>query len=59
MRFMLAAAGISTEGPLGGLKVQGAVVVFSNTMQTWLEDDDPALARTMARLDRELRRGER
>jgi hypothetical protein len=28
-------------------------------MQTWLEDDDPALARTMARLDRELRRGER
>lgn len=59
MRFMLAAAGVSTEGPLGGLKVQGAVVVFSNTMQTWLEDDDPALARTMARLDRELRRGER
>jgi hypothetical protein len=55
----LAAAGISTEGPLGGLKLQGAVIVFSNTMQTWLDDDDPALARTMARLDRELRRGER
>ena len=59
MRFMLAAAGISTEGPLGGLKLQGAVIVFSNTMQTWLDDDDPVLARTMARLDRELRRGER
>lgn len=58
-RFMLAAAGISTEGPLGRLKLQGAVIVLSNTMQTWLEDDDPALARTMARLDRELRRGER
>ena len=28
-------------------------------MHTWLDDDDPALARTMARLDRELRRGER
>jgi hypothetical protein len=28
-------------------------------MQTWLRDDDPTLARTMARLDRELRRGER
>jgi hypothetical protein len=28
-------------------------------METWLEDDDPALARTMARLDRELRKGER
>jgi AcrR family transcriptional regulator len=59
MRFMLAAAGISTEGALSGLKLQGAVIVFSNTMQTWLEDDDPTLARTMARLDRELRRGER
>jgi hypothetical protein len=56
MRFMLAAAGISTEGPLGGLKLQGSVIVFANTMETWLEDDDPALARTMARLDRELRR---
>jgi AcrR family transcriptional regulator len=58
-RFMLAAAGISTEGPLGGLKLQGAVIVYANTMRTWLDDDDPTLARTMARLDRELRRGER
>ena len=58
-RFMLAAAGISTEGPLGLVKLQGAVVVFANTLETWLEDDDPALAKTMARLDRELRRGER
>ncbi len=59
MRFMLAAAGINTEGPLGTVKLQGAVLVYSNTMRTWLEDDDPTLARTMARLDRELRRGER
>jgi AcrR family transcriptional regulator len=59
MRFMLAAAGINTEGPLGSLKLQGAVIVYSNTMRTWLNDDDPTLARTMARLDRELRRGER
>ena len=56
---MLAAAGISTEGPLGRLKLQGAVIVFANTLETWLDDDDPTLARTMARLDRELRRGER
>ena len=58
-RFMLAAAGISTEGPLGLVKLQGAVIVFANTLETWFEDDDPALAKTMARLDRELRRGER
>jgi AcrR family transcriptional regulator len=59
MRFMLAAANISTEGPLGGLRVQGTVIAFANTMETWFTDDDPALARTMARLDREIRRGER
>ena len=58
-RFMLAAAGIDTEGPLGALKLQGAVLVYANTMRTWLDDDDPAQAKTMARLDRELRRGER
>jgi len=58
-RYMLASAGISTEGPLGLVKLQGAVIVLSNTMETWFEDDDPVLARTMARLDRELRRGER
>jgi AcrR family transcriptional regulator len=58
-RYMLAAAGISSEGPLGLLKLQGAVIVLANTMETWFEDNDPVLARTMARLDRELRRGER
>ncbi len=58
-RFMLAAAGISTEGPLGLFKLQGAVLIFANTLETWFQDDDSALARTMARLDRELRRGER
>jgi AcrR family transcriptional regulator len=58
-RFMLAAAGIATEGPLGLIKLQGAALVFGNAMETWFEDDDPALAKTMARLDRELRRGER
>jgi hypothetical protein len=41
------------------LKLQGAVLVYANTMRTWLEDNDPTLAKTMARLDRELRRGER
>jgi AcrR family transcriptional regulator len=58
-RFMLAAAGVRTEGPLGFLKLQGAALAFARTLETWLDDDDPALARTMARLDRELRRGER
>jgi AcrR family transcriptional regulator len=58
-RYMLAAAGISTEDALGFLKLQGAVIIHANTLETWFDDDDPALARTMARLDREIRRGER
>jgi AcrR family transcriptional regulator len=58
-RYMLASVGIATEGPLGLLKLQGAVIVLANTMETWFEDEDPVLAKTMARLDRELRRGER
>ena len=43
---------------MGALKLQGAALVFGKTLRTWLDDDDPALAKTMARLDRELRRGE-
>ncbi len=58
-RYMLAAAGIDTEGPLGRVKLQGGVIAFARTVEVWLEDDDPALARTMARLDQEIRRGER
>ena len=58
-RYMLAAAGISTEDALGFLKLQGAVIIHANPLETWFDDEDPALARTMARLDREIRRGER
>ncbi|WP_187277206.1 TetR/AcrR family transcriptional regulator [Methylobacterium sp. WL103] len=58
-RYMLAAAGIDTEGPLGRLKLQGVVIAFARVTEIWLDDDDPALARTMARLDKEIRSGER
>ena len=58
-RYMLAAAGVPTEGPLGFVKLQGFVLAQANVMQTWFEDDDPTLAKTMAKLDRELGRGER
>lgn len=56
-RFMLAAAGIETSGALGALRVQGCAALFQRVLDTWLEDDDPGLARTMAVLDRELDRG--
>ncbi|MFM8701941.1 MAG: TetR/AcrR family transcriptional regulator [Hyphomicrobiales bacterium] len=57
MRFMLEAAGIETEGPLGSIKVQGAVLSFAYIVDVWLRDDDAGLSRTMAALDRELGKG--
>lgn len=55
-RYMLASAGIPTEDALGNLRVQGAVLLMARVSEVWLEDDEPELSRTMARLDRELKR---
>ena len=57
MRFMLAAAGVETEGPMGAIKLQGAVLAYAKVMDVWFRDEDPGLSRTMAALDEELKRG--
>lgn len=57
--WMLQAAGIDTSGVTGRMKVGGLAGVYASVLRTWLKDDDPGLARTMAALDRRLRRGER
>jgi ubiquinone biosynthesis protein COQ9 len=57
--WMLEAAGIATDGPTGALRVAGLGLAYASVFRTWLEDDDAGLARTMAALDRRLRRGER
>lgn len=56
---MLDAAGIDTDGVEGRMKVAGLASVYASVLRTWLDDDDPGRARTMAALDRRLRRGER
>jgi AcrR family transcriptional regulator len=58
-RYLLASAGIAVEDGMGGLRIQGAVMVFARTVDVWLDDDDPGLAKTMKRLDKELGNGER
>ena len=58
MRWMLEAAGIGTAGWLGGLRVKGLAVVFAATVQVWLRDDSEDMAKTMAALDRNLKRAE-
>lgn len=56
--WMLHAAGIPTDGPLGSMRVAGLGSIYASVAGTWLEDTDPGLARTMAALDRRLKRGE-
>jgi AcrR family transcriptional regulator len=58
-RWMLAGAGIDHGGLRGKVAVRGVVLVLGETVKTWFDDDDPGLARTMATLDKALRRGER
>lgn len=57
--WMLRAAGIPADGLEGQMRAAGLGAVYASVFRTWLEDDDPGLARTMAVLDRRLRRGER
>jgi hypothetical protein len=58
-QWMLTAAGISASGPRGLIRAQGMACLYANVLRTWVDDDDPGLARTLAALDRELARGQR
>ncbi len=58
-QWMLTAAGIGASGPRGMVRAQGLALLFSAVLRTWVSDDDPGLARTMAALDRALARGQR
>jgi AcrR family transcriptional regulator len=58
-QWMLTAADISASGPRGMVRAQGLALLFASVLRTWLNDDDPGLARTMAALDRALARGQR
>jgi AcrR family transcriptional regulator len=58
-RWMLEAAGVGSGGLDGAVRTAGLATVYAAVFRIWLDDDDPGLARTMAALDRRLRRGER
>jgi hypothetical protein len=59
MQWMLAAASIGAEGPIGALRAQGLAIAWSRIIRVWLDDEDEGLARTMTAIDRQLRSGER
>ena len=56
--WMLASAGISGEGASGAARVAGVAALYAEVLKTWLHDDDPGHAKTLAVLDKRLRRGE-
>ncbi|KAB2886551.1 MAG: TetR/AcrR family transcriptional regulator [Pseudorhodoplanes sp.] len=58
-RWMLAASDIDSAGLKGMMRAQGLTMLFACVLRTWVDDEDPGLARTMAVLDRELSRGQR
>jgi AcrR family transcriptional regulator len=58
-QWMLTAAGIAASGPRGMVRAQGLAMLFASVLRTWVNDDDPGHARTMAALDRALGRGQR
>jgi AcrR family transcriptional regulator len=59
MQWMLTAADISASGPKGMVRAQGLAMLFASVLRTWLHDDDPGQARTLASLDRALASGQR
>jgi hypothetical protein len=58
MAWMLAAAGVPTEGLRGALRVQGLVAVWVWTLRTWATDETADLSTTMAAVDAALARAE-
>lgn len=56
MRWMLEAAGISSRGPLGEIRVRGLAGLWAGTLRVWFRDDSEDMSATMAYLDRRLHR---
>ncbi len=59
MRFMLEAADIDSEGPVGALKLQGLAFAWKRVLDAWRDDQPGERHRALAALDRELNRGEK
>lgn len=59
MAWMLEAAGLSSEGLSGKIKVTGLIGIWVRCIAVWLDDDSPDMSRTMAELDRNLKRADR
>lgn len=59
MAWMLAAAGVNTEGLRGAARVAGMSALYLRLLRVWSEDESEDMGKTMAALDRMLARAER
>ena len=59
MAAMLEAAGLSTSGLRGVLRIKGLSAVYLAGLRAWFRDESPDKSKTMAALDRALGRAER
>ncbi|MDD9990329.1 MAG: TetR family transcriptional regulator [Rhodospirillales bacterium] len=59
MRWMLEAADLSSAGLRGEFRVSALCALYLTMLRVWLHDDSEDMARTMAVLDRRLRRLDR
>lgn len=59
MAWMLEAAGLSSSGLCGLARTKGLTLIYGQAFLVWLSDDSADLARTMAALDRGLRRAQK
>ncbi|MGF1592444.1 MAG: TetR family transcriptional regulator [Kiloniellaceae bacterium] len=58
MAATLEAAGFSTTGCRGILRVKGLSAIYLSTLRVWLRDDSDDMAKTMAHLDKQLARAD-
>ena len=58
LAWMLEASGVSTSGLKGKVRIKLLGLAYLATLRTWLQDDSPDLAKTMAALDKALKRVE-
>ncbi|MCG8689873.1 MAG: TetR/AcrR family transcriptional regulator [Minwuiales bacterium] len=58
LKWMLEAAEIRTGGLLGPLRIKGLGFIYLSVMRVWLDDDSEDMAKTMADLDKRLKRAE-
>lgn len=59
MAWMLQAAGLSPDGIAGKIKIAGLTGIWLRAVAVWVDDESEDMARTMAVLDRALKRADR